>query len=111
MNLGELVKDLSLELIAGEIDESRAVSGAYTGDLLSDVMANSKKDNVWITLQTHSNIIAVATLKELSAIIIVLGKNIDDDTAQKAVREKIPVFRTALNAYQASGRLYENGIR
>lgn len=110
MTLGELIKLLNLELVAGVVDGSRTVSGAYTGDLLSDVMANSKKDNVWVTLQTHANIIAVASLKELAAVLIVLGKKIDDDTVEKANQEKIPVLRSTLNSFQLSGKLYENGI-
>lgn len=111
MTLGELIKLLGLEHLAGDVDGSRTVSGAYTGDLLSDVMANSKKDNVWVTLQTHANIIAVASLKELAAVLIVQGKKIDNDTAEKANQEKIPVLSSALNSFQLSGKLYENGIR
>ncbi len=74
-------------------------------------MANTKKDNVWITLQTHLNITAVATLKELAAIIIVLNKEIDKDTLDKAESEEITILRTPMTAYQVSGKLYELGIK
>ena len=75
------------------------------------MIANSKKENVWVTLQLHVNVIAVASLKELSAIIIVLNKDIDQDTIEKADKENIPIFKTPLTAYEISGKLYEYGVR
>jgi hypothetical protein len=111
MKLGELINKLDLRKVTEYADADRTISNAYTSDLLSDVMANSKKDNVWITLQTHVNIVAVATLKELAAIIIVMNKEVDKDAIEKAEQEKIAILRTDMTAYQASGRLYELGIR
>ena len=111
MKLEEITDKLSLEKGTRYFDGGRNISGAYTSDLLSDVIANSKKDNVWITLQTHLNIVAVAVLKELSAIIIVMDKEIDKDTLKKAREEKINILKTSMTAYQASGKLYELGIR
>ncbi len=111
MKLEEVLNKIELTKVTGFFDGQRAISGAYTGDLLSDVMANSKKDNIWITLQTHVNIIAVASLKEISAIVIVLDKAIDKDALQKAEAEKISILKTPMNAYQLSGKLYEFGIR
>jgi len=111
MKLEEIRGKLGLESAAGYYDGDRNISGAYTSDLLSDVIANSKRDNVWITLQTHLNTVAVATLKELSAIIIVLNKEIDNDTLAKAKEEKINILKTSMTAYQVSGKLYELGIK
>lgn len=111
MNLNDLTEKLGLENLTGSASTDIEISGGYTSDLLSDVIANSKKDNVWITLQTHLNIAAVAKLKELAAIIIVMGKEVDRETISKATDEKINIFRTKLNAYQVSGKLYEMGIR
>ena len=111
MYLKDIVKDFNLEPVAGYKNEGKNVSGAYTSDLLSDVIANSKKENIWITLQIHVNVIAVASLKELSAIIIVMNKDIDQDTIEKADKENIPIFRTPLTAFEISGKLYEYGVR
>ena len=111
MKLEEAVNKLEIKKVTGFFDGERTISGAYTSDLLSDVMANVKKDNLWITLQTHLNIVAVATLKEITAIIIVLNKEIDKDTLEKAEAEKITILKTPLTAYQVSGKLYESGIR
>jgi serine kinase of HPr protein (carbohydrate metabolism regulator) len=111
MNLKDIVKEFDLEPVAGYKNEEKNVSGAYTSDLLSDVIANSKKENIWITLQIHVNVIAVASLKELSAIIIVMNKDFDKDTIEKADKENIPIFKTSLTAYEISGKLYEYGVR
>ena len=111
MNIEEITNKLQLKKVTQFFGSKKEISGAYTSDLLSDVMANSKKDNVWVTIQTHLNIIAVASLKELSAIIIVLDKEIDNDTLEKAEMENITILRTPMTAYQVSGKLYELGIR
>jgi hypothetical protein len=111
MRLNEITDRLKLEKATKHFDGNKDISGAYTSDLLSDVMANAKKDNIWITLQTHLNIIAVASLKEIAAIIIVVNKEIDKDMIEKAESEKISVLKTSMTAYQTSGKIYELGIR
>lgn len=111
MEIKELIDKLKLENVTEYPDQNIEISGAYTSDLLSDVIANAKKDYIWITLQTHLNIIAVAKLKELAAIIIVMNKEIDPDTINKAKEEQIVLFRTNLNSFLISGKLYEMGIR
>lgn len=110
MKIKELIKICGLEVINELYEPDRIVSGGYTSDLLSDVIANSRKDNVWITMQTHLNIIAVASLKELSAIIVVMNRNIEKEVLEKAKEERILVLRTKLNAYQISGKIFESGI-
>ncbi len=76
------------------------------GDLLSDVIANSRAGNVWITMQVHSNIVAVAVLKELSAIIIVQGRQPAEDTVRRATEETVPVLVSNRPTFETAGRLY-----
>ena len=111
MKLVDLVDTLGLEVItaAGHLDNE--VSGGYSSDLLSDVIAHSRKDNIWITLQVHLNIAAVASMKELSGIILVNGRKPDQDTIQKAEAENIPVMVSRLPAFELVGRLYNLGVR
>jgi len=111
MKLRDIVKTLGLKVISGEKFLEREVTGGYAGDLLSDVLANSKKGNIWVTLQIHQNIIAVASSKELSGIIIVNGRKPEEETLKKAKEEKIPVMISNLLTYEIAGRLYEIGIR
>ena len=111
MKIKDIVKTLDLQIISGEELLEREVTGGYAGDLLSDVLANSKKGNLWITLQIHQNIIAVASSKELSGIIIVNGRKPEEETLKSAQEEKMPVFISNLLTYELAGRLYEIGIR
>ncbi|HDO25981.1 MAG TPA: serine kinase, partial [Nitrospirae bacterium] len=83
------------------------VKGAYVSDLLSDVMGNSKDGDVWVTLQTHYNIIAVAGLKNLAGIIIVGNRPVQDEILQKAESENVTILVTSLTAFETAGKLYQ----
>ena len=85
----------------------REVTNGYTSDLLSDVMANTKEGNLWITLQIHQNIVAVAKLKDLSGIIIVNNRQPEEDTIKKSEEEKVPILRTGDSSFTISGKIYE----
>ncbi|RJQ48877.1 MAG: serine kinase [Nitrospiraceae bacterium] len=107
MKLKELVEALSLEAKTYKDGLQKEVTGAYASDLLSDVMANAKDGNIWITLQTHLNIVAVASLKGVIGIIIVGGRKIPEDVLKKAEEEKITVMTTSLHAFELAGRIYQ----
>jgi hypothetical protein len=111
LKIKELINTCELEVLTELFEPEREVSGGYTSDLLSDVIANTEKDNIWITMQTHLNIIAVASLKELTAIIIVMNREVDKDAIEKAKEEKITILRTNLTAFQISGKIFESGIK
>ena len=111
MSIRDIVKTIGLKVLSGEELLEREVTGGYAGDLLSDALANSKKGNIWITLQIHQNIIAVASSKELSGIIIVNGRKPTEETIKIAREEKIPLMISNLLTYEVTGRLYEIGIK
>jgi hypothetical protein len=71
------------------------------------VIANSKEGNIWITLQIHQNIIAVAKLKDLAGIIIVNNREPDKDTLGKAKEKNVPILCSKGMAFEVSGELYE----
>ncbi len=106
MELLEIVKALNLIARCCEDALDGEVCRGYVGDLLSDVMANSRKDDVWITRQIHPNIIAVAALKEHAGIILIQGAKAMDETIEKAKQENVPILETDLSAYEIAGRLY-----
>ncbi|HBF43597.1 MAG TPA: serine kinase [Desulfobacteraceae bacterium] len=110
MNIKEIQALLGLAVVAGKKGLDHEVTGGYCGDLLSDVMANSTKGAVWLTIQGHQNSVAVAVLKELSAIILLNGHIPDEDTKSKADEEGIPILLSPLPAFQLICRLYEAGI-
>ena len=107
MKITEIIKLLDLKVISGHNGLVNNVTGGYVSDLLSDVMGNAKEGQIWITLQTHQNIIAVGSLKDISAIIIVKGLIPEADTIDKSNIENIPVLSTELDTFNITGRLYE----
>lgn len=110
MKISEIIKELNLTVLSGKDLLEKEIIGGYVSDMLSDVLANSKKGNIWVTLQTHLNIISVASVKELSGIIIVNGRKPDEDSLKKAEDEKIIVLSTDGRSFQIVGKLYELGI-
>ncbi len=107
MKLGDLVKELSSEVKTCKDGLQNEITGAYVSDLLSDVMGNSKKGDVWITLQTHLNIVAVASHTGITGVVIVGGRPVQEDVLQKAETEKVTILLTPLSAFEVSGKLYQ----
>lgn len=107
MKITDIIAALDLKVVSGQNGLTNEIKGGYVSDLLSDVMGNAKEGEVWITLQTHQNIIAIASLKDLSAIIIVKGALPEEDTILKSNIEDIPVLSTALDTFTVTGRLFE----
>lgn len=107
MKVHEVTDTLSLEIKSCGSLLQNEIKGAYVSDLLSDVMGNSQEGHLWITLQTHLNIVAVAGLKNLAGIIIVGSRQLQDDVLQKAEAEKVLIMSTPLTAFETAGRLYQ----
>lgn len=110
MKVVDFAKKLQLDVVAKNENEIE-INGVYIGDLLSIVMSKAKEKNVWITIQTHLNILAVAELLDISAIIVAENMEISNDTITKANDIGIPLFKSKLSAYEIACKLYEMGIK
>ena len=106
MKVKELVEKLNLKVLSGEKGLDREIDGCYISDLLSDVMGNAMEGNIWITLQTHKNVMAVASLKELSCIILVKNLVPNDETIEQSDDEDLPILQTNLPTYEIAGLVY-----
>lgn len=106
MKIKEIVQTLGLDVKAGKDHLERDVTGGYTGDLLSDVMANSKEGYIWVTRQVHQNIVAVASLKEHAGIVLINSCQPAKETLEKAEAENIPVLVSDLPAFELTGKIY-----
>jgi hypothetical protein len=111
VNVRDAAAELGGSLVAAEMAGAREVTGGYASDLLSDVMANSREGDLWVTLQKHVNIIAVAQLNGLAGIVLVNGRQPEQATIDRAEEEKIPIVSTGLSAFDVVGRLYCRGVR
>jgi hypothetical protein len=111
MNLEEIIQQLELNLLTQPKDfASLTPSSGYASDLLSCVMAGAAENGLWITLQAHGNIVAVAALLGLSAVIITENAMPDETTIAKANEEGINLLATPRSTYFIAGRLWELGI-
>ena len=99
MNVNELKDKLGLEIInAG--DMSKEINGCYCSDLLSHCMSNITQGNVWITVQVNINIVAIAVLTELSAIVLSQDMSVDENVLNKAKEENVTILKSHLPSYE-----------
>ena len=110
MTLSEIAEKLQLEVRAGDSALINEVRGGYASDLISDVIANAQEMDMWVTLQTHQNTVAVASMKDLAGVVLVNGREPEPDTLRKAREENIPLLVSALPAFELIGRLYNLGL-
>lgn len=106
MLLTDIIAKTGLKVVAGDKGLEREVKGAYVSDLLSDVMGRAKEGELWMTLQTHRNTVAVASLKDLAGIIIVNNHEPDAEMLDQAEKDELPVMVTSLSAFEIAGILY-----
>ncbi len=111
MNVQYVVEHLNLNPVAGRPGLTREISGGYSADLLSCVMARAKHGNIWLTLQAHPNVIAVASLLELAAVIVTEDAPVGADVIARANDEGIPVLSTPHTTFWAVGELCKLGIQ
>jgi hypothetical protein len=111
MKLEEVVRQLSLEVHASASKLDADVTGGYACDLLSYVMAKAKAGDLWVTVQGHPNIVAVASLIGLAGIVVAEGAKVEPATLEKAEQEGVLILTTPLTTYAVAGRLWELGVR
>ena len=110
MRVKDIVSALGLTIYCGETHLDREVSGGMISDMLSDVMAQAQKGTLWITNQTHVNILAIVFFKSLAGVILPGGLELDADAAEKAKEKNLLVLQTRDSAFEIVGKLYELGV-
>ncbi|HEX7344326.1 MAG TPA: serine kinase [bacterium] len=105
LRLADLIKELELTTFYYADELNRKIDGVYCGDLLSDVLANAEAGYLWITVQMHPNITGVASVKELSGILLSNDRKPQPETLEKAQHEKIPLLGSRLSTYDLATRI------
>ena len=111
MQLSEIAERLSLSVQTASGKLNAEVTGGYASDLLSCVMAKARQGNVWVTLQSHLNIVAVAALLQLAGIVVTEGMQPDAATLEKASAEGIPILTTPHTTFMIVSQLAQLGIQ
>lgn len=107
MKLEQIISELGMTLLNPGVDLNREVRHGYASDLLSDVMAEAVEGDIWITIQSHVNVVAVASLKELSAVVLSRNMKPVAQVLDKATEVGLPVLGTSENTFDIAGKLYQ----
>ena len=110
MKLHQIIEKLQLEIRTGANRLDVDVTRGYASDLMSDVMANANEGDLWVTLQIHQNIVAVAVMRSLAGIILVNGREPDAETIRKAEAEEVPIMISTMPTFELVGNLFKLGI-
>ncbi len=110
MTVDEIAEQAELEVKAAADCLDTEVTGGYSADLISTVMANAKEGNIWVTWHVHPNIVAAALVVKLAAIVLVSGRQPETETIEKAEAEGVPILVSKLSAFEVVGRLHGMGI-
>ena len=110
MKVKELLEKTTWDLVTEDMDLDREIKGAYVGDLLSWVMGNGNRDAAWVTVQVHTNVVAVALLREFSCVIIADNANISDEMLEAAKEEGLILIESHLSSFDTCKKLVELGV-
>lgn len=104
MTVKALAEALALRPLASPEDD-REIVGAYVGDLLSWVMGRAKADNVWVTIMTNLNVVAVASLADVSLVIIAEEAEIEPSVVAKAESQGVNLYTSPLTSYELAAKI------
>ncbi len=111
MTVRQLAENLGFKIHTGEkLADERSVCGCFVGDLLSLAMSSVEADNVWVTIQTNVNIVAVASLTDCGCVIVAEGFCPDENTVSAADEQGVIILSGELSAYAIAKKLVEYGI-
>ena len=111
MRVREVAERIGLDVRAGRGGIEREVRGGYASDLLSDVMAGAREGDLWVTLQGHQNVVAVAAMAQLAGIVLIGGREPAENAIEKAENEGIPILTTPRTTFETVAGLHDLGIR
>ena len=104
MTVEQLIKESGFRPIALP-DKDREINGAYVGDLLSWVMGRACSDNVWITIMSNLNVVAVATLADVSCVIFAEGVTPDEELIKVAESKSVNLICSDLSSYETAVKI------
>ncbi len=111
MKLNDLINQPGISVLVAPENPEREITGIKCCDLLSWVMANGGEGDVWITVQTHMNVVAVAALLDMGCVIVPEGIDVEEATLDKAREQSVAVLAADTDAYGIFSLCYEAGLR
>ena len=109
MKLQEIINKLALNVLT--VVEDKNITGVFISDMLSDVMSSAQSGNLWLTVQSHKNIVSAANLIDISAVIVTYNKKVPEDTIELANRYHVVILSSPLTTFELASKLVEAGIK
>jgi hypothetical protein len=109
VQLPPLIATLQADRLTDNLPDTLA--GCYISDLLSDVLAHAEPGTIWLTIQTHRNVISVAATKDIAVVLFTCGRKPYAEIIAEAEQEGVALLTTPLTTYEAAGKLWEAGVR
>lgn len=109
MKLEEVIEKADLKALTNV--EARDVEGVFISDMLSDVMTSAETGNLWLTVQTHTNIVSAANLVDLAAVVVTSGKEVPPATIDLANRYHVVILSTPLKSFELASKLIKIGLQ
>jgi hypothetical protein len=109
MKLSSVIAAVKAEPLTSRAEAD--LTGCYTSDMLSDVLAHASPDMLWVTIQTHRNVISCALAKDIGAVLFTCGRKPDQAVLAEAAAEGVVLLSTKQTTYEAAGRLWKAGLR
>jgi predicted transcriptional regulator len=109
VQLQTLMAALRAEQLTNNLPET--LTGCYISDLLSDVLAHAEPGMIWLTIQTHRNVVSVAATKDIAVVLFTCGRKPYAEVIAEADEEGLALLTTPLTTYEAAGKLWEAGLR
>lgn len=108
MKLQDMISQLGLKPLTRL--EEKEVTGIFISDMLSDVMSSAKAGDLWLTVQTHKNIVSAANLIDIAAVVVSTGKHVPQETVDLAERFHVIVLSTPMSNFELSAKLHSIGF-
>jgi len=105
MLVKEIARLINAEIINDGHNLDKELSGCYIGDLLSWVMSNAEEGNIWITIMSNVNVVAVAKLTDVACVLMCENVSPDEDCLVRSKEQGITILKTSLSAYQAAAEI------
>lgn len=110
MTVSELLKEIPMKVVCGEDSLDREIARGVSSDMMSNVIAKGDEGDVWLTFQTHVNVVAIALMKKMAAVILIQDRKLIPQALEKAEEAGLPVLVTPLSAFELTGKMYNLGI-
>lgn len=104
MTVQEMAERLNLTTVC-LAEPDREIEGGYIGDLLSWVMGNAQSGDVWITIMSNNNVVAVAVLVDVACVILSEGVTLDPGVLELAEKKGINIFSTAESSFSIGAKV------